>query len=74
VEQIGVLARHLGEWIFVIDDDDTPERCWPTEEAALAELLAEGWRIAEGPGRVEPDVPAFAERNIVGYKLVRSIQ
>jgi hypothetical protein len=74
VEQIRVLARYLGEWIFVINDDDTPVRCWSMEQEALAELQAEGWRIADGPGRVEPDVPTFAERNTIGYKLVRGIQ
>jgi hypothetical protein len=74
VEQIALLAHYLDDWIFVIDDDDTPERCWPTEQGALAELLAEGWKVAAGSCRIEPDVPAFAGRKIIGCKPVRNIQ
>ena len=68
------LSCTSGKFIFLADDDDPAERVWADEKSALAELQAEGWEVTSGPARVEPDLPGMAGRNVVGYRMERSIQ
>ena len=74
MKQTGVLFLHLGEFIFVADDEAPAERVWADEKIAVAELAKEGWMITSEPALIEPDLPENADRNIVGYRLERSIQ
>ena len=55
MKQLGILFLHLGEFIFLADDDDPTERAWADEASALADLRIEGWEITSGPARVEPN-------------------
>ncbi len=74
VRQLGILFLHLGEYVFIPDDDDTVERVWADENTAVAELEKEGWKITSEPALIEPDLPGNEERNIAGFSLERSIQ
>jgi hypothetical protein len=74
VRQTGVLFLHLGELVFVADDDDPAERVWRDEKTALAELESEGWRVTKGAAPIEPDLPGVSEHKIVGYQLERRLQ
>ena len=74
MKQTGVLFLHLGEFIFIADDDNPAQRVWADESIAVAELTKEGWMITSGPVLIEPDLPGNAGRNAIGYRLERSIQ
>jgi hypothetical protein len=68
VKQLGILFLHLGEFVFLADDDDPTERVWTDEANALADLRKEGWEITSGPGRqkaknaLERPISAIQER------------
>jgi hypothetical protein len=74
VKQLGILSLHLGEFVFLADDDEHSERVWADEASALADLRKEEWEITSGPAQIKPDLPEKAGRNIVGYRLERSVQ
>jgi hypothetical protein len=66
-----LLFLHLGEFVFLADNDDPVERVWADEKSALAELAAEGWEVTSGQA---PDLQEVAGRNVVGYRMQRSCQ
>jgi hypothetical protein len=73
LKQTGILFLYFGEFVFVVDDDES-ERVWRDEQSAIADLAQEGWKIARGPARIEPDLPGIEERNLVGYLMERTTQ
>ncbi len=68
VKQTGILFLHLGEFIFVADDEDPVERVWADEKTAVAELAREG--LCGVPGDTHSLVAYFI-RNIVSAKMRR---
>jgi hypothetical protein len=72
-EQIAILAKDHGEWIFVIDsDEDEPERAWKSCDTAIKELGRDGWEVIEGPGPIRATFPELEDLNRFaswGYKL-----
>jgi hypothetical protein len=73
-EQFALLFEDCGEWIFIADDGDDPERMWKSFDAAVAELQQDGWQIVEGPGLIKPPVDGFERFVRQGYRLRRGIQ
>ncbi len=73
-EQTAVLVEDHGKWILVIDSDDNEaERSWQDIDAAMAELAAEGWQVAQGPARIRPSMAALERFELWGYRLRRGV-
>jgi hypothetical protein len=73
-QQFALLFEDFGEWIFIADDGDDPEKVWKSFGAAVTELQQDGWQIVEGPGLIKPLEPRFDRFVRQGYRLRRGIQ
>jgi len=52
---------------------DEPERVWQDFDAAIEELLREGWQITEGPGPIRPSIAGLGRFDLWGCMLRRSV-
>jgi hypothetical protein len=60
------LFLHLGEFIFIANDEDPVERVLAMENVAIAELAKESWMITSNPALIEPNLTGNVG-NIIGY-------
>jgi hypothetical protein len=68
VEQLALFAYHNEELVFVIDDDDTPERCWSAEQSGLCRAAGRGMEDRRRPRK------AGARYRVPGYYLTTSLK
>ena len=58
---------------MLITDHDDPAPVWRDEQAALAELKQDAWRVEVGPSTLHAEVPGQPARRVRGYVLRRSV-
>jgi len=73
-EDAAVLVFDVDGWILVTDGDDETVREWPDLDSAMGELLADGWRVVQGPASIRTEMEGLESSELWGYRLKRQVQ
>ncbi|MBN1568338.1 MAG: hypothetical protein JXA73_10870 [Acidobacteria bacterium] len=72
MRQYAWLDFHGGCWHLVTGKKHDQDRKWVKRDAAISDLISEGW-IIDGPHGKIPTIKHPANRHFYGYELIRTI-